>query len=223
MAGSQALPPGSMSHRAAQALREAIISRRLKSGERLVELKLAASFQIGQPTVREALHELEYQGFVRRIPHRGTYVANLTNNDFQKIHEVRMALEPMAFERAARRISPETALELKALVDSMEAAARKSDRIGFHNCDLEFHRKVWQSAGNEYLASILEQTLFGMFAFVLHEQPDCAFLDAVKQHRDSLRALLSGDPARARRVFLRSTAAFWKKYHHVALVHHGRG
>src|SRR5215203_4331878 len=68
----------------AQKLREAIIGGVLKPGERLVEQKLAAKFGIGQPTVREALKELENQGMVRRAERRGmserrgTYVAELT-------------------------------------------------------------------------------------------------------------------------------------------------
>src|SRR5712692_11480047 len=76
---------------AAEAIREAITVGRLKGGQRLVEQKLAASLGIGQPTLREALKELEFQGFVRKSPKKGTYVTELTPEDFRKIQEVRMA------------------------------------------------------------------------------------------------------------------------------------
>ena len=110
---------------AAQAVRDAIISGELKSGERLVELQLASRFKIGQPTVREALKELEYQGFVHKIATRGTYVTDFSAADFHKIHEARMALEPLAFERAARNMTPEAAAALAATVRAMaEAVAR---------------------------------------------------------------------------------------------------
>lgn len=49
-------------------LRKAIISGALSPGERLVEQRLASKLGIGQPTLREALKELEYQGFVRNTP-----------------------------------------------------------------------------------------------------------------------------------------------------------
>jgi DNA-binding GntR family transcriptional regulator len=55
----------------ADKLREAILSDRLRPGQRLVEHKLAARFGIGQPTLREALRELEAQGFVRKSQKRG--------------------------------------------------------------------------------------------------------------------------------------------------------
>src|SRR5713226_6818269 len=88
----------------AQKLRDAILAGKLKPGERLVEQKLAASFGIGQPTLREALKELEFQGFVRKSPKKGTYVTKLTADDFRKIQEVRMALEVVAIEKAAPRM-----------------------------------------------------------------------------------------------------------------------
>jgi len=56
---------------AAQAIRDAIITAKFKAGERLVEGKLAEDLGIGQPTLREALKELEYEGLVRKIPQRG--------------------------------------------------------------------------------------------------------------------------------------------------------
>ena len=40
-----------------------------------MEGKLAEDLGIGQPTLREALKELEYEGLVRKIPQRGTYIA----------------------------------------------------------------------------------------------------------------------------------------------------
>src|SRR6266852_4935809 len=69
----------------AEKLREAVLAGQLKPGERLLEQKLAASFGIGQPTLREALKELEYQGFVNKIPLKGTYIATFDKNDCREL------------------------------------------------------------------------------------------------------------------------------------------
>jgi DNA-binding GntR family transcriptional regulator len=201
--------PGS----AAQALRDAIISGELKSGERLVELQLASRFRIGQPTVREALKELEYQGFVHKLSNRGTYVTDFSTADFRKIHEARMALEPLAFERAAGNMTPEAATDLAATVRGMAEAAAGNDRAAFHSYDLEFHRKVWRLAGNQYIEMALERFLFAVFAFVLSRQHKTEFLSAVKQHRKYLAGLVSGDPGKARRAFVEGPADFWGTYY----------
>ena len=86
---------------AAQAIREAITIGALEPGQRLIEQKLAASLGIGQPTLREALKELEYEGFVHKIPQKGTYITTFDKKDCRELLEVRMSLEPLVIERAA--------------------------------------------------------------------------------------------------------------------------
>src|SRR6059036_969333 len=117
----------SLAEAAAQSLREAIIAGKLKPVERLIEQKLAASLGIGQPTLREALKELEYQGFVRKSPKKGTYITQLTKEDFRQILEVRMTLEVLAIEHAARNMRKEVAQELEEIVRGMESSAQKFD------------------------------------------------------------------------------------------------
>src|ERR1700686_5245113 len=81
---------------AAQAIRESIISGELRGGDRMIEQEWAERLGIGQPTLREALHELEHQGLLRKTPQRGTYVAQLSPEDFRLIQEVRIPLEAIA-------------------------------------------------------------------------------------------------------------------------------
>src|SRR2546425_4191146 len=154
--GLRRLRSRSLPEEAAQLLRDAIIAGQLKPGERLVEQKLATSLGIGQPTLREALKELEYQGFVRKSPKKGTYVTQLSKEDFCQILEVRMALEILAVERAAKNMTKAAAQELEERVKTMESAARNFDLSTFHKSDLAFHRKIWDLAGNPYLEIALE-------------------------------------------------------------------
>ena len=201
---------------AAEWLRDSIMRGDLKPGERLVEHKLAATLGIGQPTLREALKELELLGFVRKIPKKGTRVTKLTKDDFRDILEVRMALESVAIERAAVRMDSNQLAALRACVDGMEVAAGRFDLAEFHRHDVEFHRILWEAADNGYLSLALERTAFGLFAFVLlQRQPEAAteFLSAVKQHRRMLQGLKSGDPEEARRAFVESTLEFWNESH----------
>ena len=204
----------------AEELREAIIAGKLKPGERLIEQKFAASLGIGQPTLREALKALEFQGFVRKSPKKGTYVTQLSKEDFRQILEVRMALEVLAVERAARNMTKATAQELEEMVRAMEIAAQKFDLANFHKSDLAFHRKIWDLTGNPYLGIALERVAFGLFAFVLLQRPRDAeneFLASAKQHKQILAGLRSGDPAAAREAFVKSTLKFWKENHQVSL------
>jgi len=203
----------------AEKLREAILDGTLKPGERLLEHKLSASFGIGQPTLREALRELELQGFVRkRAAKAGTYVTQLDATDFRNILEVRMALETRAIERAAVNWNVDAAATLDRIVTAMEESAAAFDLATFHKNDIQFHCAIWDLAGNEYLGIALERVAFGLFAFVLLQrprEPRNEFVAAARQHREILEALNSGDPNVAREGFIRSTVRFWSECHQV--------
>ena len=205
----------------AERLREAILAGVLKPGERLIEQKLAGHFGIGQPTLREALKELELQGFVRKTaPNKGTYVTKLSQEDFQKILEVRMVLEVVAIGKAATHWNGRISHELTLTVTAMETAARQFDLATFHKNDLQFHRRIWDLTGNEYLGTALERVAFRLFAFVLLQRPREAeneFLASAEQHKQILAGLESGDPKVARNAFLCSTLKFWSEHHQVTV------
>lgn len=200
---------------AAQAIREAIISGELKGGDRVLEQKWASRLGIGQPTLREALRELEHQGLLRKQPQRGTYVAQLSPDDYRRILEVRIPLEAVAIGRAAARLTPEAEKELTGLVMTMAGTGRDVDVKSFHDCDVLFHRKIWELAGNEYLQDLLETISFRLFVFsVVGRWPDSPNaagerIAAVEQHQAILAGLRSGDSQLARRAFVKHTVQYW--------------
>jgi DNA-binding GntR family transcriptional regulator len=183
----------------------------------LVELKLAAEMGVGQPTLREALKELEYEGFVRKIPQRGTYVTQLSKEDYRKILVVRIVLEEMAFRLAAKNITPAVESELLGLVEEMDEATANLDPCELHEKHVAFHRKIWDLAGNEYLTKALECIVFPLFAFaLLIPDPDpIQRVAAVDKHKEILKGIFSGDPAEASRAFIAQTIEYWKEVYHL--------
>lgn len=202
---------------AAQSVRDAIISGTLQPGARLVERDLADALGIGQPTLREALKELEYQGLVRKIPRKGTYVSSFTREGVRNIMMVRMVLEALAMQLAARNMTPKTELKLSALVDQMAAGADNSDLVRFHDADVAFHREIWRLAGNEYLFTSLEAIVFRQLVLGVQHHSRGRFLAAVKQHREILKGLCSGNPDKARMTFISETLAFWNDHEQLDL------
>jgi DNA-binding GntR family transcriptional regulator len=200
---------------AAQALREAIISGELRGGDRVLEQKWAARLGIGQPTLREAMRELEHQGLLTKQPQRGTYVAQLSPDDYRRILEVRIPLEAIAIGRAAKRLTPNSEEELTNLVMTMAGTGREIDVKSFHDCDVLFHRRIWELAGNDYLRDLLEMITFRLFVFsVVGRWPDTPNavserIAAVQQHLGILEGIRSGDSKTARRAFIGHTVKYW--------------
>lgn len=90
-----------------ETLRQAIRDGVFKPGERLMEVPLAEELGVSRTPVREAIRKLELEGFVVMIPHRGTYVADISLKDVTQVFEIRSALEELAAQLAAERITPD--------------------------------------------------------------------------------------------------------------------
>jgi len=209
---------------AAQAIRESIITGELRGGDRLIEQKWAARLGIGQPTLREALHELEHQGLLQKIPQRGTYVARLSPEDFRLIQEVRIPLEAIAIGRAAENFTPEADKELTALVGAMAGAGvSKSEVQQFHESDVAFHRTIWDLAKNKYLRDTLETLTFRLFVFSIVDRwpgnPKAMGerIAAAQEHHMILEGLRSGDKQIAQKAFIKQSLQYWNTQYGLGL------
>ena len=207
---------------AAQVLREAIISGELKGGDRVLEQKWSLRLGIGQPTLREAMRELEHQGLLRKLQQRGTYVTELNVDDYRRILEVRIPLEALAIRRAAKNLTDDAEKELALIVKAMAAGSDK-DVKSFHDCDVLFHRKIWELADNEYLQSALETITFRLFVFsIVGRWPSAPNSvnerkAAIQQHKAILNGIRTRDPEQARKAFVQNTVRYWTKQYGLKL------
>lgn len=101
------------------AIKDAILSFQLAPGMPLVEHELAEQLGVSKTPVRDALQELEREGFVVRVPFKGTYVTDVTMVDVAEIFQLRAVLEGLAARLAAPCLSPP---EMQQILDSHAAA-----------------------------------------------------------------------------------------------------
>src|SRR5207248_6083930 len=87
-----------------RSLEEAILSGRMRPGERLVESWIAAHLEVSRTTVREALLMLERQGYVVSKPRRGTFVTRLAREEALDLCYNRALLESFAVRSGYARI-----------------------------------------------------------------------------------------------------------------------
>lgn len=206
------LQPISKKDRIVESLREAIISGRIASGEAIVEGKLAQQFGVGQPLVREALLELEFQGFVQRLAYRGTRVTKLSREDIIQIFRLRDELEAIAIEWAKQNAAPEDLAELKKLASEMKRGAERLDLAYFYERDLNFHRKIWQLSGNKYLVEALERVVVPLFAFFLMKttRESKSYVESADSHLEIVEAFEHLD-AKELRNLMDQSLAHWRE------------
>jgi len=166
----QKIEPISKKTRIVASLREAMISGAIRGGEQIVEGKIAQQLGVGQGVIREALIELEHQGFVQRIPFAGTQVTELSLEDAQQIYDVRIELEPLAFFLAGPNASAQHISELREMSGKAKIASRAGDLASFYENHLAFSRKVWTLSGNRYLLQTLERIVIPLYALYMIRQ-----------------------------------------------------
>lgn len=201
-----------MAEQIAEYIRNMIIAGDIKSGERIVESRIAKQIGVGQPTVREALVALEHQGLVVRKANQGCVVTSLTRAEICQLIRVRAELETLAVELTVETASDEEIGELRAATERLVEAADAADPQLFFERDLEFHQTLWRLSHNMFLPRLLEQTLAPLFAFLfirnLRSRADVDMGQSAHAHVEMLNAILTRDKAVARRVALEKLTVF---------------
>ena len=143
-----------LAEKAFGALHEAILTGRLRPGERLPIEELAEVLDMSAMPIRDAVRRLDAAGLVENIPHRGARVTELSIDDLGEVYEVRMALEPLTVARAAERFDDHAAevatarlAELNALPDDNSA--------GTWAAHTAFHFALYEAAGSNWLLRLI--------------------------------------------------------------------
>jgi DNA-binding GntR family transcriptional regulator len=191
--------------------KEAILSGVILPGDAIVESKVAQQLGAGIPLIREALIELEHQGYVRKVPYKGTTVTKLERPEVEKIFRLRTELESLAVELARENVTPEDIEYLRGVTAKMKAAAQTLDLDQFYQNDLAFHRKLWEVSGNEYLVECLERIVAPLFAFFLMKdrRPGESYLVSAAQHEKIVEALPQLSVAKLR-ALMKNSVSEWK-------------
>jgi DNA-binding GntR family transcriptional regulator len=186
-------------------LRDELISGRLRPGDRVNEVQIATEMGISRGTLREAIRNLEQEGLLVSIPHRGTSVRRLTVAEAAELQEVRLSLEVTAAIRVSRAWTPavEAILEdrLDVLAHAYTTPLPFPERL---RADLGFHGAICESCGNRTLLDVWRSLVGHVTVMVLHVGPArMTQLQDPDAHRPLLEAIASANERTIRRVFTR--------------------
>jgi DNA-binding GntR family transcriptional regulator len=159
---------------------------------------LAAEYGKSRTPVREALHRLEIEGLVERVP-RGVRIRASSPEEILDIYEVRITLEGAAAKAAAERATEFDKMQLrsaqKAMVDvdadpQAKAAANR-----------RFHEAVWTASHNPTQVDLLKRLNVHLVRYPTTTLTYGGRWDAVlREHEELLGAIEAGDGDAARRI-----------------------
>jgi DNA-binding GntR family transcriptional regulator/transposase len=212
--GTPRMPRQLLSDHVYTLLRDWIVGGRLAPGQRLVESEIARGFGTSQAPPREAIKRLAYEGLVISQPHRGTYVAQVSERQAQDVRDIRVMFEEYAARRVTGRLDAEHTRLLTEDVDRLRRAAAEDDIGAFRDADMSFHRHVCEAAGNAAMIRLwrmIESSLWDLH--VLGDPRYAGSWGAMAEHHaELLDVLRRGDPDVAGPMFADHAAGEAARY-----------
>jgi DNA-binding GntR family transcriptional regulator len=188
-------------NRAYAALRDVIVSLDVydSRGEvRLDERRLAQDLGVSRTPVREAMAQLEREGFVRSVPRRGVYVVRKSKKEVIEMITAWAALEGMAARLITQIASEEEIAMLRKMFAKFENGTLHAKLDEYSEVNIEFHQSIIRMSKNSVLISLAEN-LFTHMRMIRRKtigEEDRADR-SIRDHMNIIEALERRDTARA--------------------------
>lgn len=125
-------------------LREGIISNTIRGGEPLRQDALAARLNVSRIPIREALFQLEAEGLVEFVPHKGAVATKISADEVEELFSLRAILECEALGLAIARAT-ESDFEASELILSKfdEMLKPGADMTRWGSLNWSFHESLY--------------------------------------------------------------------------------
>src|SRR3954471_13285501 len=191
----------SFKNKAYAALKNVIVSMdvyRDRQDIRLDERQLAQDFGISRTPVREAMAQLEREGFVRSVPRRGVYVVRKTKSEVIQMITAWAALEGMAARLITQHASVDEIATLRRMFATFEDGAVRAHLDEYSDVNIEFHQTIIRMSGNSVLIELAENLFTHMRMIRRKTIVEKDRIErSIRDHMNIIEALEARDTARA--------------------------
>lgn len=175
-------------------LKQAIIKGDVPSGERLVESAIASALDISRTPVREAIHKLEREGLVKKLPRGGFTVIGLTREDIEETFGIRSVLESYAARLAAVKHREKDLIPLEKKVDEYQKFLNLGKLESLPRINTEFHDLLYTLSRSPKLVKMINALSDQIFRFrqIILKDENLAEVSH-RDHRQMLAAIRKRD------------------------------
>lgn len=183
-------------------LRQAMADQMIPPGSRLVEARIAERLGISRTPVREAMHKLEREDWLVRLPKGGYRVRELTLPAIEETFGIRSVLEAYAARLAAERHKAGEILGLNRLIDQYQQCLAsacgdlcRNDVIGqLSRINTDFHDRLYQLSRSTKLSRLINSLRgpINRFRPMILQQPGMAE-ESNQDHRNMVAAMKRRD------------------------------
>lgn len=156
--GSEGIPRTSLTSAVADRLRDRIIRGEIQEGEQLRQDAIATDLGVSRIPVREALRQLEAEGLIKIIAHRGAVVSSLSSEEIAELFEMRAVLESHVLALSIPHLTESDFKEAEAMLDIFEKTLwKEGDVASWGRLNSEFHAKLYSRANRPHFVVIIRQ------------------------------------------------------------------
>jgi DNA-binding GntR family transcriptional regulator len=193
--------PESFKGRAYTALRDAIAAMDVYRGRadiRLDERRLASDLGVSRTPVREAMAQLEREGFVRAVPRRGIYIVRKTKREVIEMITAWAALEGMAARLITQQAKQEDIASLRRMFATFVGGELRAQLDEYSEVNIEFHQTIIRMSGNSVLIALAENLFTHMRMIRMRTIGEQDRADrSIRDHMHIIEALEARDTERA--------------------------
>lgn len=145
-----------------EALRDSIISLKLKPGQTIFENEIANTFGISRTPVRDAFQRLIAEGLIEVLPQRTKKITTISVSKVKESGFVRLSLEKSVFKLVSKNWSDTgqyvvAEKQVKRILEEQNEAAEQQNVSQFLELDEAFHKVILQLSGNDTLLDVVYQ------------------------------------------------------------------
>lgn len=145
----------SLVDQAYQVILDALCDGTFKPGERLTQEDIATRLNVSRQPVTHALAVLKSQGFLVQSGRRGLTVTEIEDSFFEAIYQFRSAVEPLAVNLAAARLTPQAIARGRQLIEHGRNMVLADNSRASLQADMDFHSFIYEVSDN----LIIEETM----------------------------------------------------------------
>lgn len=206
-------PKPSLKHRTLsgallEEIRQGILSGRYEAGTQLRQDALAETFGVSRIPIREALFQLEAEGFVKIMPQKGAVVSDLSRDEIDDIFELRILLEPRLLLASAPKLTDEDFERLTARHDTYVQAISSNAVNEYGRLNADLHLAMYHRAGMPRTEQIVASLLQTSDRYTRIQLSNTAAMQrAMSEHAELIHLCRSGRFERAGRFLAEHVAA----------------
>ena len=178
-------------------LKQAIIDEDIEPGARLVENRIARMLGISRTPLREALHKLEREDWIEKMPSGGFKVMTLSREDIEETFGIRAVLESYAARLAAEKHRSSDLLPLEKVMKKFQDCLEKKWTAPLPDINTEFHDLLYAMSDSPKLIKMINQlrAQISRYRHIILKQEDFAAA-SFRDHADMLTAMRQRDADR---------------------------